>query len=159
MRLARRPPPGRSALAGHARGELVIIADTGFFYALLDRDDAWHARCRDAAASLQEGLITTWPVLTEAVHLISRWLDMDAATALMDDVAIGDVAVWDLTAASRASVPRLMRRYADLPMDLADASLVLLAESLGHGRILTTDQRDFKTYRWKSRQPFESLLG
>jgi predicted nucleic acid-binding protein len=41
-------------------------------------------------------------------------------------------------------VPRLMRRYAELPMDLADASLVLLAESLGHGRILTTDQRDFR---------------
>jgi predicted nucleic acid-binding protein len=137
----------------------VIIADTGFFYALLDRDDAWHLRCRDAAANLQEGLITTWPVLTEAVHLISRWLDVDAATALMDEVADGDVAVWDLPAAARASVPRLMRRYAELPMDLADASLVLLAESLGHGRILTTDQRDFRTYRWKSRQPFEPLLG
>jgi len=43
-------------------------------------------------------------------------------------------------------------------MDLADASLVVLAESLGHGRILTTDQRDFHTYRWKTRRPFESLL-
>ncbi len=64
-------------------------------------------------------MVTTWPVLTEAVHLISRWLDVDAATALMDEVADGDVAVWDLTAAARTSVPRLMRRYADLPMDLA----------------------------------------
>ena len=51
-----------------------------------------------------------------------------------------------------------MRRYADLPMDLADASLVLLNEHVGHGRILTTDQRDFRTYRWKTRRPFESLL-
>jgi len=45
-----------------------------------------------------------------------------------------------------------------LPMDLADASLVILAEHLGHGRILSTDQRDFRTYRWKQHRPFENLL-
>ena len=52
----------------------------------------------------------------------------------------------------------LMQKYRDLPMDLADASLVLLAEQLGSGRILSTDERDFKTYRWKSRKPFKNLL-
>ena len=51
-----------------------------------------------------------------------------------------------------------MRQYASLPMDLADASLVLLAEHLGHGRILSTDGRDFGAYRWKSRKPFVNLL-
>lgn len=51
-----------------------------------------------------------------------------------------------------------MTQYADLPMDLADASLVLLAEELGHGRILSTDRRDFHTYRWKNHQPFTNLL-
>jgi predicted nucleic acid-binding protein len=137
----------------------MILADTGFFYALLDRDDAWHERCRDAAAALPEGLITTWPVLTEAVHLIGRWMGVEPAAALMAEVAAGDVAVWDLTADARGRIPGLMRRYHELPMDLADASLVLLAEHLGHGRILTTDQRDFRTCRWKTRPPFESLLG
>jgi len=137
----------------------MILADTGFFYALLDRDDAWHARCREAAVTLEEGLITTWPVLTEAVHLVSRWLGVEQAVALMEEVAAGDIIVWDLTPESRAKIPSLMRRYAELPMDLADASLVLLAESLCHGRILTTDQREFRTYRWKSRRPFEPLLG
>ena len=93
------------------------------------------------------------------MHLVSRWLGVEPAIALMDEVAVGDIAVWELTPESRAKVPGLMRRYADLPMDLADASLVLLAEFLGHGRILTTDQRDFRTYRWKGRRPFEPLLG
>jgi uncharacterized protein len=51
-----------------------------------------------------------------------------------------------------------MNQYADLPMDLADASLVILAEHLGHGRILSADQRDFNTYRWKNREPFENLM-
>jgi len=98
-------------------------------------------------------------VLTEAVHLITRWIGVEPATVLIDEVADGDIMVWELPPASRSRLPGLMRRYADLPMDLADASLVLLAESLGHGRILTTDQRDFRTYRWKARKPFESLLG
>ncbi len=137
----------------------MILADTGFFYALLDRDDAWHVRCRDASAGLEEGLVTTWPVLTEAVHLLSRWLSVETSTALMEEVAEGEICVWDLSPNARAKVPSLMRRYADLPMDLADASLVLLAEELGHGRILTIDQRDFRSYRWKTRRPFDSLLG
>ena len=51
-----------------------------------------------------------------------------------------------------------MIEYADLPMDLADASLVLLAEELGHGRIVSTDRRDFHTYRWKNSEPFTNLL-
>jgi hypothetical protein len=52
----------------------------------------------------------------------------------------------------------LMRQYADLPMDLADASLVLLAEETGEGRIVSTDERDFHTYRWKNQHPFSNLL-
>jgi predicted nucleic acid-binding protein len=51
-----------------------------------------------------------------------------------------------------------MEKYANLPMDLADASLVILAEHLGHGRIFSVDQRDFNTYRWKQTYPFENLL-
>ncbi|MEI6446196.1 MAG: hypothetical protein WCO29_24485 [Nostocales cyanobacterium ELA583] len=51
-----------------------------------------------------------------------------------------------------------MEKYANLPMDLADASLVILAEHLGHGRIFSVDQRDFNTYRWKQNYPFENLL-
>jgi len=43
-------------------------------------------------------------------------------------------------------------------MDLADASMVVLADELGHGRILSTDQRDFSAYRWKNHEPFENLL-
>jgi len=58
----------------------------------------------------------------------------------------------------RTGVNQLMVKYSRLPMDLADASLVILAETLGHGRILSTDQRDFGVYRWKNHAPFENLL-
>jgi uncharacterized protein len=137
----------------------VILVDAGFLYALLDKDDAWHARAKAATAKLAEKWITTWPVLTEAAHLITRWLGVEHAIALVQDVAEGDIGLWEITAESRRRMPLLMKRYADLPMDLADASLVLLAESLGHGRILTTDEHDFRSYRWKNREPFHNLLA
>lgn len=136
----------------------MIIADAGFFYALIDRRDAWHARAVAALPTQAQGWITTWPVLTEATHLITRWVGSAAAQALLREVADGAIAVWSWPAEHTARLPDLMHRYTRLPMDLADASLVLLAEHLGHGRILTTDQRDFGAYRFKSREPFDNLL-
>ena len=136
----------------------MIIADAGFFYALIDRADAWHSRAVNALPTQDEGWITTWPVLTEAAHLLTRWIGTDAAQALLREVADGAIAVWQWPLAQTDRMVQLMARYANLPMDLADASLVLLAEDLGHGRILTTDARDFGAYRFKSQQPFQNLL-
>jgi uncharacterized protein len=137
----------------------LIAVDTGFLFALVDKRDAWHARARAQLPTAGEGWITTWPVLTEATHLMTRWLGIEFAAALMDDVATGGLAVWQPAAAQWPHIPALMRRYAKLPMDLADASLVLLAEHLGDGRILSTDERDFRAYRWKNRKPFHNLLA
>ncbi len=137
----------------------MIAVDTGYLYALADASDAHHARAVELMPTVAEGWITTWPVLTEACHLLARRLAPAAAADLMKDVAEGGIQVWSPPPAAVAQVPALMKRYAKLPMDLADASLVLLAEHLGHGRILTTDQRDFGAYRWKSRKPFQNLLA
>lgn len=76
----------------------------------------------------------------------------------MSDVADGAIAVWDIPRLQYASLVDRMHMYSDLPMDLADGSLLLLAEHMGHGRILTSDERDFQAYRWKNKQPFRNLL-
>jgi len=136
----------------------MIAVDTGFLLALADRRDAWHSRAVAQIATASDGWITTWPVLTETCHLLQRTLGNQFAAALMDDVADGSMAVWSIDDSAHKRIPALMRKYALLPMDLADASLVLLAEHLGHGQILSTDLRDFKAYRWKSRKPFTNLL-
>ncbi len=137
----------------------MISIDTGFLLALADRRDAWHQRAMAQAGTAAEGWITTWPVLTETCHLLQRTLGAEFAAALMDDVASGSMAVWPIDDAAHKQIPALMRKYAKLPMDLADASLLLLAEHLGHGQILSTDLRDFKTYRWKNRKPFHNLMA
>jgi hypothetical protein len=136
----------------------VIAVDAGYLLALADPTDHHHSKATSLAPTAEEGWITTWPVLAEACYLLMRRKGVDAAAALLDDVTDGGLLVWALPGDATARMAALMRRYAKLPMDLADASLVLLAERLGHGRILTTDQRDFGAYRWKSRKPFRNLI-
>jgi hypothetical protein len=136
----------------------VIAVDTGFLFALVDSRDRWHDKAMAWRNTAAEGWVTTWPVVTETAYLYATRLDRRAVEALLDDVASGELLVWDIPPAAAADMVRLMRKYASLPMDVADASLVLLAEHLGHGRILSTDMRDFGAYRWKNRKPFKNLL-
>jgi uncharacterized protein len=137
----------------------VIAIDTGFLLALLDADDHHHAAARRWESSLDEGWITTWPVVTELCHMVSRRLSPAMAVDCIQEVTQGTILLWDIPAQQAKQIPALMKRYINLPMDLADASLVLLAEHLGHGRILTTDERDFGAYRWKNRKPFHNLMA
>ncbi|MCL1860272.1 MAG: PIN domain-containing protein [Proteobacteria bacterium] len=137
----------------------MLLTDSGFWIALGNRRDRHHAAAFAAAKRWAgEGFVTTWPVLTEVCHLLVVRVGVHQALEFMDAVAQGavDVMTLDEDALFRASY--LMRRYRDLPMDLADASLVILAEQLEEGRILSTDLRDFSGYRWKNNQPFTNLL-
>jgi predicted nucleic acid-binding protein len=136
----------------------MVIADTGYFLALANRRDRHHERAREKSRELSESLVTTWPVLTETCHLLLARLSVVAQLRFIDAVARGAVEVFSLEAADFPRVRELMEAYQELPMDLADASLVILAERLGHGRILSTDERDFRTYRFKRHKPFENLL-
>lgn len=136
----------------------MLIVDTGFLYALIDRSDTWHLPACNALKTHEQGWITTWPVITEAVHLMMRWIGTAPAQALLREVADGAIQIWHWQADETNRMANLMQQYANLPMDLADASLVALAEHLGSGQILTTDQRDFGAYRFKNRQPFENVL-
>jgi|SRR6185369_10406687 len=137
----------------------MVIVDSGAWLALANRRDRHHARVRSALAKLREPLICTTPVLTETSHLLLARLGTDALLSFMESWVTGAFQVFELTSEHAPRLAALMKKYADLPMDLADASLVLVAESLGHGRIISTDQRDFRTYRWKNRHPFQNLLA
>ncbi len=136
----------------------MIIADTGFGLALANSRDRHHQAAKRALTSLSEPLITTWLVVGETCHLLATRLGVDAELAFLDGVARKAVEIFPLSVDHVPRALELVEKYRSLPMDLADASLVILAEELGSGRILSTDQRDFRTYRWKSRKPFQNLL-
>ena len=136
----------------------MIIADTGFWLALANRRDAYHERAKTKLPQLTEPLITTWPVLTETCHLLLNRLGSHAQNTFMASCSNNAFSVHPLSHTDLPRIQALLVQYQDLPMDLADASLVILSEHLGHGRILSTDERDFHTYRWKQHEPFENLL-
>jgi uncharacterized protein len=137
----------------------MIIADTGFWVALANHRDRDHMVCKQVLAKITEPLVVTWPVLTETCHILSAFLGPDAQLRFIDGVRAGACRVFSHDMSHLDRVQELMDKYRDLPMDLTDASLVILAEELGTGRILSTDRRDFQTYRWKHRKPFKNLLA
>jgi predicted nucleic acid-binding protein len=137
----------------------VIIADTGFFLALANPRDRYHAAATAAVAAVTEPLVTTWPVLTETCHLLAQRLHAQAAETFLAGGTRGGFELFELGSSHLPRIIELIRKYRQLPMDLADASLVILAEELGTGRIFSTDQRDFGAYRWKNRRPFHNLLA
>lgn len=135
----------------------MALADTGYWLALANRRDRWHDAALTAARGLDQPLIVTWPVLVETCHLLVSRLGVNAEILFLQEIS-KNVTVHELSSQRLPEICALMEKYRDLPMDLTDASLVLAAEDLEDGFILSTDQRDFDTYRWKSRYPFRNLL-
>jgi uncharacterized protein len=136
----------------------MIIADTGFFVALGNRSDRFHAQAVAVLNQFPAPLITTYPVISETCYLLARESGIMVECTFLREIATGRITVFQLETSHLDRMADLIEQYADLPMDLADASLVVLAEQLGHGRILTVDRRDFSIYRWQNNQPFENLL-
>ncbi len=132
-----------------------ILLDTGVIVALLDRDEKHHRQCAKVLSDTGGPLSTCEPVIAEACYLLRRL--PGAPEAVIRNVANGVFRLPVRLDDSASAVERLLRKYRDVPMDLADACLVNLADKLGTGRILTLDG-DFEIYRWRLRRRFELLI-
>ena len=109
--------------------------------------DADHHRCVEILAGITEPIGSTVPVLTEAFHLLTP--GSVGAQRLMDFMAGKGLVPWFLDTRLLQRAMELMMQYADHSMDLADASLVVMAEQLRCGRVFTIDRGDFNTYRFR----------
>ena len=125
----------------------MILLDTGPLVALFDPADDSHRPCVDVLKTIVEPLGTTIPVLTEAFHLLSPG-SLGAAN-LIHFIADSGLVLWFLDPRTMERAFELMQQYADHPMDLADASLVAMAESENLHKVFTIDRRDFAAYRIK----------
>ncbi len=133
----------------------MILVDAGPLVALIHRGDQHHGNCREAFQSLEEPLATVWPVFTEAMYLLGfSWQGQDA---LWQFVARKVLSFLPLHSADFPRMRALMEQYQDVPMDLADAALVRVAEREGIRRIFTLDRRDFQIYRPEGLENFELI--
>jgi len=121
------------------------LVDTSALYALLDENEPFHAQRRAAFGEAPLPLVTTPAVLTELFHfLVRRFRNQEGGWRLLRG---GHFEVSPISTADLPALDKLMHRYADRPMDFADATLVHVAEREGLRTILTTDHSDFETYR------------
>ncbi|MGK7957743.1 MAG: type II toxin-antitoxin system VapC family toxin [Crocosphaera sp.] len=136
----------------------MIIVDTGFWVALANKNDKYHEKSKDCFARYSETLITTWCVVTETTYFLQsrRWIE--ASITFIIAMSQGLFTIFQLNNNHVMRMQYLMNKYKDQPMDLADASLVVLAEEIRTGRILTLDIRDFSVYQWNNKKPFNNLF-
>lgn len=125
-----------------------LAVDSGPIVALLNARDRYHDWARTALAGLAPPLLTCEPVLAEACHLLRR-LD-GGSNAVLSLVRNGAIEIRFDLAANLEAVSARMKRYASVPMSLADACLVRMAETDGRMRIVTLDS-DFRIFRRKGR--------
>ncbi len=127
----------------------MILIDAGPLIAAVKRDDQHHAECVNVLRALNEPMGTVWPVLAEVMHLLGR--TRSAQDAIWGWIERGVVQILPLGPGDVPRIRELMRTYADLPMHLADAALVRVAEREGTRDFFTIDKKDFAVYRLHGR--------
>ena len=133
------------------------LLDTGPLVALLDRKDPNHEWVSPRFSSVLGHLVTTGAVVTEATFFLQNV--RDGIVRLFELLTNPRVEIRDSFQPLRLrAAAEFMNRYADTPMDFADATLVVLAEELETDRVLTLDERGFRAYRHRRNRPFMLVL-
>lgn len=121
-----------------------VLVDTGSLVAIIEASDPFHDRCVEALATITEPLFTVWPVISEAMHLVGIAVAQERLWGVLEEEQLRLLA---LEAADLSPIRALMKKYARLPMDLADAALVHVAAREGIQTVFTVDRTDFGVYR------------
>ncbi len=130
--------------------------DTGPLKAIVDRNEPSHPPCVAALKELSGPLLTPWPVFTEAMHLLRPAGGWRAQEKLWEMHQRNLLTVVDLPSSAVERAKNLMAKYSDVPMSLADATLVSLAEMRNIRRVFTLDS-DFTVYRLRGRSAFQLI--
>jgi len=131
-----------------ARG---ILIDSGPLVAILNERDQYHNACRDEAKQLHGEFCTSWPVITEAAHLLK--FRPTAVQTLLAWVRTTELQILPLAPQETDRIATILRDYSDQGFDFADATLMYLAERETMSTIFTIDRRHFSVFRTKTNQP------
>jgi predicted nucleic acid-binding protein len=133
----------------------VILIDTGPIVAFFDKDDRCHSLCLEVLKKIRHPLVTTWPVITECFYLLN--FSWEVQESLWGYIQRGGVEIYPLDREMEIRCRDLMKQYRDLPMDLADATLVAVGEKIEASTVFTLDHKDFSIYRLKHKKGFKLL--
>jgi uncharacterized protein len=132
-----------------------ILLDTGVIVAWLDTSESKHQDCVDVLQGTSSPLVTCEGVIAESCYLLRNVTG--AKEAVLENVSSGVFQIPLRLSEAASDVRRILLKYRDHNVDLADACLVHLANEFETGEILTLDS-DFQIYRWGKNKPFRSLV-
>jgi len=132
-----------------------ILIDAGPLIALFDKDDAYHPRVLTFIKDKRYKFVTTWAVVTEVMHMLD--FSVAAQTDFLQWIMNEGVRIHELAQHDLARVIELTQKYSDLPMDFADATLVIAAEQNAIRHIISLDS-DFDIYRLPSKVKIENVF-
>ena len=132
-----------------------ILIDSGPLIALFDSSDKYHSASIEFIKTNKSELITTLASITETLHLLD--FNRNAQVDFLGWANAGAIVIESITLDDLSRIRDLTIKYADLPMDFADACLVFLSEKLNINKIATID-RDFDVYRLNGKEPFTTLI-
>ena len=132
-----------------------ILIDSGPIIALFDSSDKYHQLCINFIKNNPHQLLTTLASVTEALHLLD--FNRNAQTDCLSWIISGAVKVEEIDHEDLIRIKELIIKYADMPMDFADACLVRLGEKYNIAEVATIDS-DFDIYRLNKNKTFCTVL-
>lgn len=141
--------------------EDIAITDAGPLIALFDKSDKYHQktkrRLEQYRQEVQGRLITTWPIITEVAYLLKEHVHLQSQLDFLKWITLGGLEIFDLTRAHLSRVIELQKKYSNLSMDFADATLLIAAETLDINKVFSLD-KDFSIYYMLGKRHLENLM-
>ena len=131
------------------------IIDSGPLIALFDSSDKYHKTVLKFMEDFQGELITTWAVVTEVTHMLD--FNLKVQIDFLKWIELGGITIYDINKKDLSSIILMMSKYTNVPMDLADSSLMLVAQNYNIKDIISIDS-DFDIYRTLKKQSLNNLL-
>lgn len=131
------------------------LIDAGPLIALFNRNDKYHQKIKDFIKTYDGVLTTSWPVVTEVCHMLD--FHINAQIDFLKWVKLGGIRIEDIKSTEIERIIQLSEKYSDIPVDLADASLVIISERLKIKEIITIDS-DYCIYRTTQKEMIRNIF-
>lgn len=132
------------------------LIDAGPLIALFNKNDKYHKKIKEFIKSYKGILTTSWPVLTEVCHMLD--FNINAQIDFLKWIKLGGLKVEDIKTEEIDKIIKLSEKYSDIPIDLADATLIIISERLGIKEIITIDS-DYYIYRTTEKEMLINIFN
>ena len=132
------------------------LIDAGPLIALFNKSDKYHEKIKEFIKNYTGLLTTSWPVITEVCHMLD--FNINAQIDFLKWIKLGGLKVEDIETEEIDKIIKLSEKYYDIPMDLADATLIVISERLGIKEIITIDS-DYYIYRTTEREMLINIFN